>query len=725
MSRSVTEAVTGRRSKWIVLALWIVVLVGGATLAGKLTGVQDNDAESWLPGNAESTKAFSESAAFTSTTAIPAVVVYERSGGLTDADRAKAEADAEEFAGFPELDGQIAGPFPSDDGEALQTILPLSIGDDWVRSIQLAEDIQQQIGGGPDGLDAVVAGPLATTADQADAFEGIDSTLLLVTISVVVVILLITYRSPVLWVLPLVSAAAALMVAEGVVYLLARYAGLTVNAQSQSILTVLVLGASTDYALLLVARYREELRRHEDRHQAMSLAIRRAGPAIVASAGTVVLGMLCLLAAEMNSTQGLGPVLAIGVAVGMLAMLTLFPALLVLMGRWIFWPVRPQYGSAEPTTRGVWAKVGRAIAPRPRLVWVGTALVLAALSIGWTRLDADGLTTAQGFTDEPASTRAEQVVAEHFAVGSGSPAVILTNSGTADRVVDAIAGTEGVEAESVTMLAERNGRSYVEATLTHAAYSDEAAQTVERLRGNVADIDGADALVGGMDAVNLDIQNASTRDNWVVIPLVLVVVLLILMALLRALVAPLVLIATVVLSYGAAVGVSALVFDGVFGFAGADSSFPLFVFVFLVALGVDYNIFLMSRVREEAQRHGTRRGALTGLAATGGVITSAGLVLAGTFSVFITMPLVFLVEIGFAVAFGVLLDTLIVRAVLVTALTLDIGPRMWWPSQLSRSPGAPSDASSDGQFSPAPVLTPAAAHGLDGDRRASEAPVAT
>ncbi len=545
----------------------------------------------------------------------------------------------------------------------------------------------------PDGLNTVVAGPLAVGADQADAFEGIDSTLLLVTVCVVVAILLITYRSPVLWVLPLVSAAAALMLAEGVVYLLARYAGLTVNAQSQSILTVLVLGASTDYALLLVARYREELRRHDDRHEAMNLALHRAGPAILASAGTVVLGMLCLLAAEMNSTQSLGPVLGIGVGVGMVAMLTLFPALLVTMGRWIFWPAKPQYGSNEPTRHGIWSKVGRAIAPRPRVVWVGTALVLAALSLGWTKLDADGLTVAEGFKDEPASAIAAQVVAEHFAVGGGSPAGILTSSSTADQVVEALVKTDGVDGSSVARIADRGGRTYIEATLTDGAYSDAAGDTVQRIRDAVGTLDGARALVGGTDAVNLDMQQASARDNLVVIPLVLLVVLVILILLLRALVAPLILVATVVLSYGAAVGVSALVFDGVFGFAGADSSFPLFVFVFLVALGVDYNIFLMSRVQEEAQQHGARSGALIGLAATGGVITSAGLVLAGTFAVFINMPLVFLVEIGFAVAFGVLLDTLIVRAVLVTALNLDIGHRMWWPSRLSRVPGDADDQS--------------------------------
>lgn len=682
MTRSVTGRLTGRLGKWLVLAAWVVLAVIGSGFASQLLSVQENDNVEWLPGSAESTKAFKEQASFASTDAIPAVVVYVRDGGVTDADLAAAAADVEAFKGFEDLDGEVQGPIPSKDNEAIEVIVPLSIGDDWEKAPDLVEDVREQASDGADGLQVEIAGPLAMVSESAEAFGDLDSNLLLAAVSVVIVILLLTYRSPILWILPLLCAGVAVQTASGVIYLLARYADLTVNAQSQSILQLLVLAASVDYALLLVARYREELRRHEDRHEAMDFALHRAGPAVIASGSTVVLGMLCLIVAEMNSTSGMGPVLGIGVAVGMCAMLTLFPAVLVIFGRWIFWPKRPHFGSDEPTTRGLWAKVGNVIKPRPRFVWVGTAAILGAMALGITQLNANGLSTEEGFTNEPEFAKAEQILGEHFPVGAGDPVVVITN---ADQVgaVSSILGDNPVVA-SVNEPVVVDGRAYVTGTLTAQAYSDEAADAITDIRSEIHGLDGADALVGGTTAINVDMQDASARDNVVIIPLVLAVVLLILIVVLRSLTAPLVLIGTVVVSFGAALGVSALVFEHLFGFAGTDSSFPLFAFVFLVALGIDYNIFLMTRVREEAAKVGTRRGALIGLAATGGVITSAGVVLAGTFSVFLAMPLVFLVEIGFAVAFGVLLDTLIVRGVLVTALNLDIGRFMWWPSKLAK-----------------------------------------
>jgi RND superfamily putative drug exporter len=539
---------------------------------------------------------------------------------------------------------------------------------------------------GADGMVTHLTGPAGNAADSAKAFEGIDTTLLLATVVVVVVILLFTYRSPVLWLLPVMSALVALMAAQGVIYLAAEYGGVDVNTQSRSILTVLVFGAGTDYALLLVARYREELRRHHDRHEAMAEALHRAGPAIIASAGTVVLGMLCLLAAQMNSTQGLGPVAAIGVAVGVLAMVTLLPALLVIFGRWIFWPVRPLEGTPEPTATGIWAKIGTAISRRPRVVWIGTAAVLAVMSLGFVGFDVHGLTTAESFRGTPDSIRGDTVVAEHFESDAGNPLVVVTSADAASDVKDALAGTDGVT--DIGEPVAQGDQVLLQAGLTDPPISDAAFATVERVRDAVHAVDPA-SLVGGNSALNLDVQDASSRDNTVVIPLVLIVVFLILAALLRAVLAPLLLIATVVLSFGAALGVTALVSEHILGVSSADSSFPLFVFVFLVALGIDYNIFLMTRVREEALLIGTRRGALVGLSATGGVITSAGLVLAGTFSVLASLPLTFLTQMGFAVAFGVLLDTIIVRSVLVTALNLDLGDRMWWPSRLSHSQAPP------------------------------------
>jgi RND superfamily putative drug exporter len=539
-------------------------------------------------------------------------------------------------------------------------------------------------------------------ADSADAFKGIESTLLFAAAAVVILILLFTYRSPVLWLLPVITAGISLIGSQALVYLIAKHAGLTVNAQSAGILTVLVFGAGTDYALLLVARYREELRRHADRHEAMAFALHRAGPAVVASASTVILGMLCLLAAEMNSTKGLGPVVAIGIAVALAAMLTLLPALLVIAGRWVFWPVRPRFGSAEPTVTGGWSRVGRRIARRPRLVWAVTAGVLGIMSLGLMGLKAEGLSAKDSFIGTPQSVTGQEALGRHFPAGVGSPLVVIGAASTADEMSTALASTPGVAEVSNPVV--KGDLAYLEGTLVAAPDSKAANAAVDRARDALHAIPGASAKVGGNTAVNLDASRASTHDDKVIIPLILLVVFVILMLLLRAVVAPLILIGTVVLSFAAALGVSALVFHHVFGFAGADTSLPLFVFVFLVALGIDYNIFLMSRVREEARTHGTVRGALVGLSATGGVITSAGLVLAGTFAALATLPLVGFAELGFAVAFGVLLDTIVVRSVLVTALNFDVRGKMWWPSRLAAVPDEPIEE-------PAVDLNPALAGG--------------
>jgi RND superfamily putative drug exporter len=469
-----------------------------------------------------------------------------------------------------------------------------------------------------------------------------------------------------------------------VIYLLAKYAGLTVNGQSQGILTVLVFGAGTDYALLLVARYREELRRHEDRHEAMGFALHRAAPAIVASASTVVLAMICLVFAEMNSTAGLGPVAAIGIAVGLLVMLTLLPALLVVTGRWIFWPSRPRFGSVDPTSRGFWARIADRIAVRPRRVWVVTALVLGVASLGILTLNATGLSTADSYTKEFDSIVGQRVLTQHGLADTGSPVMVVADAAQGQQVKQAMTGVEGIGATTGPVV--KDGVAFLSAPVTDDPTSQAAFDTVDRVRARVHAVPGAHALVGGGSAITTDIEVASGQDNRLIIPLVLAVVMLVLMVLLRAVLSPLLLIGTVVLSFGASLGISALLFRHVLGFAGADASLPLFVFVFLVALGIDYNIFLMTRVREETPEHGTLAASKIALGATGGVITSAGMVLAATFLVLGTMPLVAFAEIGIAVALGVLLDTLVVRSVLVTALNLDLGSRIWWPSRLDRGP---------------------------------------
>ncbi len=677
--------VTHRYVKYVVIVFWLGALALLGPLAGKLTDAQDNDAGSWLPKDAESTQVLERAAAFVPEDTAPAVVVYERPGGLTAQDEQAIADDVRAFGAVELLAGEVVGPQVSQDGEAAQVIVPVSM-EDWDQSIDVVDALRAAGADNPEGLALHVTGPVGAAADSAAAFEGIDSTLLYAAAAVVIVILLLTYRSPVLWLLPLVSAGVALTVAQAVVYLLAENADLTVNAQSAGILTVLVFGAGTDYALLLTARYREELRKNGDRHAAMAVALHRASPAIIASGATVAAGMLCLLFATMSSTAGLGPVAAAGIVVCLLVMLTLLPALLVTVGRWVFWPRVPHLGDAEPTEHGFWARVGDRIALRPRRTWVGTSVVLVIASFGALQLNATGLSTEESFTTEQPSIVGEQVLVDHFTGGVGTPVVVLAHAAAADDVRAAFAGVTGIDPTSVTEPVVADGTAYLEGTLTDEPDSEAAFDTIDRVRDAVHAVPGADAVVGGETAINLDVQRASARDNLVVIPIILLAVLLILVALLRSVVAPLVLMGTVILSFGAAIGVSALVFRHVFDFAGADSSFPLFVFVFLVALGIDYNIFLMTRVREEVQRVGHRRGTLIGLAATGGVITSAGLVLAGTFATLGTLPAVGFAEIGFAVAFGVLLDTLVVRSVLVTALNLDIGPRMWWPSRLARRP---------------------------------------
>lgn len=678
--------VTHRYVKFVVIAFWLVVVAVLAPLGGKLTSVEHNDAKSWLPASAESTKALDKAGVFVDQNTITAVLLYQRDGGLTQQDLAAITGDVQTFGGLDALDGKVVGPVPSQDGEAAQVIIPLNLGSNgWDKAADAVDQIKSEATSG-DGLNLYVTGPAGQAADSSKAFAGIESTLLYAAVGVVVIILLLTYRSPILWLLPVVSAGVALAVAQGVIYLLADNTGLTVNAQSAGILTVLVFGAGTDYALLLVARYREELRKHGDRHEAMAVALHRASPAILASGSTVAISMLALLLATVASTSGLGPVAAIGIVVALAVMLTLLPALLVACGRWVFWPRVPHLGDSEPTEHGFWARVGTRISHRPRRTWVVTALALVVLSFGVVQLNATGLSNAESFRGDMPSITGEQVLEQHFPGGAGSPVVVVADADQAVAVRTAFAGVDGIDGATVTQPVVKDGVAYLEGTLTSAPDSSAASDTVDRVRAAVHAVPDANALVGGSTAINLDVQRASAHDNRVIIPIILLVVFLILTVLLRAILAPLVLIGTVILSFAASLGVSALVFRHVFGYAGTDTSFPLYVFVFLVALGIDYNIFLMTRVREEALRIGHRRGSLVGLAATGGVITSAGLVLAGTFAVLGTLPVVAFAEIGFAVAFGVLLDTIIVRSVLVTALNLDIGPRMWWPSALARRP---------------------------------------
>ena len=537
---AVLTIASGRRAKWAVLVFWLVMLGVFGSLSAKLTGAEQNNIQAWLPGSAQSTKVLALEARLQSPNIFTAVVVYDRpaSGGgflpLTSADRAKATADARQFASVPGVvKSQIAGPIAAANGKAVETIVPVNLGSKGYDGASTAADRLRAISlADAGGLASHIAGPLGNAADSASAFSGISGTLLGATLGVVIVLLLLTYRSPVLWLLPVISAAAALSTSEGVVYLLTKY--LTVNAQSAGILDVLVFGASTDYALLLTARYREELRRHEDRHEAMAIALRRAGPAIIASAATVIASLLTLSAADLNSTKDMGPVLAIGVAVALMAMLTLLPALLVICGRWVFWPARPAFGTEEPSSRGLWARTGGLIARRPRAVWLATVLVLGAMAVGLTGLKASGLTNAQTFRGHPDSVTGQTVIDQNFpaAAGDGAPVQVVANAAQAAPVAAAFRAVPGITA--VTAPVTVDGHAYLNGTLTVPPDSQAAYATVDRVRAATSAVPGADAQVGGTSATSLDVQQANTHDREVIIPVILAVVLVILMLLLRA-----------------------------------------------------------------------------------------------------------------------------------------------------------------------------------------------
>ncbi|WP_433535194.1 MMPL family transporter [Micromonospora sp. CA-249363] len=680
----------------VVVLAWLVIGAVAGPYAGRLGEVSTNDNAAFLPTDAEATRAQDLAGGFVDRQTTPALVVYERSSGITDADRQRVAADAARFAQVPGVVTPLPPPIPSQDGQALQVVVPVDDAEgEQIGSV--VEQVRDIAGGDRDGLSVDVAGPAGLLADLIEVFSAIDGPLLLVTLVVVLIILLIVYRSPVLWIFPLLAAGMSYALAAVFVYLLADADVLKLNGQAQGILTVLVFGAGTDYALLLIARYREELHRHDRPWSAMRAAWRGAAPAIIASGGTVIVSLLCLLLSSLNSNRALGPVAAIGIAATLLVMLTFLPALLVLGGRWAFWPRRPRADQADPRAEhGIWSRVAAFVARHARPIWLSTAVVLAVLTLGLTQLGATILGQSDLFTQRTDSVDGQEVIARHYPAGTGSPATVFTTEQTARQVAQVAKDVPGVAAVRPLTAGPPqenaapkvvDGRVQLEATLTDPPDSDGAERTIRDLREAVHRVPGADAVVGGFTAINVDTSDAAKRDQNVIIPVVLVVIAVILALLLRALLAPLLLIGTVLLSFAATLGLCALLFRHVFGFPGVDSSFPLFAFVFLVALGIDYNIFLMSRVREESVKRGTRAGVLAGLAVTGGVITSAGIVLAATFSALAVLPLVVLVELGTAVAIGVLIDTIIVRSLLVPALAYDIGPKIWWPGRLSRTNG--------------------------------------
>jgi RND superfamily putative drug exporter len=711
------RAKTSGRTKLIRLFVVVLVLLAwfglagvGGPLVGRLSEVQKNDNASFLPKSAESTEVGMLAARFSSTDALPYFVVIERPAGLKPSDSAAVKKFIAGIPSLPfEIKGYSLGPYlaqapaaavPSQDGKALlvpvlldakkasQTIGTSSPLFEGAKALRASAATTLK----PHGLVVYVTGPGGVLADFVTAFGGIDGILLFVALGVVFLILLVVYRSPILPIAVLMTAIFGLAAAAMVVYPLAKNGTLGLNGQSQGILSILVVGAATDYSLLLVSRYREELHDHPSKWVAMAVAWRAAAEPIAASAATVILGLLCLLLSQLGNTRGLGPIGALGIAGALVASLTFLPAVLLLFGRRIFWPIIPRvdHVHAEDSVgrRGIWGRVAAMVGRHPRRTWVLTLVALLACASFAPTLKAGGITQSQLFLNKVESVTGQEVLARHFPAGSGSPVQIIAPRAKAAQALAEVRSVDGVASAFVGQTPGVppkvvDGNVLIQATLTPAADSTAAEAVVEQLRGRLDRV-GSDVLVGGSTAVNLDVRQASDRDLRVIIPAILAVVFVVLMLLLRSLVAPVVLVVANVISFATTLGVAAVMFNHVFDFPGSDPATPLYAFVFLVALGIDYSIFLMTRVREEAAERGTRPGILVGLAVTGGVITSAGIVLASTFSALSLIPILFLVQIAFIVAFGVLLDTLVVRSLLVPAFAYDIGGRIWWPSRPGR-----------------------------------------
>jgi putative drug exporter of the RND superfamily len=697
---SLAELPGGRRTKFAVITVWVVILFAIGPLAGKFEDAQENDPADYLPANAESVRTLDRLDGFPSDDQADAITVFHRDGGLSAADTAAIEGVRTTVnervrpainAERPETVAETGPAQISSDGATALLTTPITVpeeasGDAEDLLTDTPEEIKGELGSLPSGLEAEVTGPAGFAADAVEVFNDINGTLLLATAALVLILLIVIYRSPIFWAIPFFSVLLAELTTRGLGYLIAE-AGVTVTGQSGGILPVLVFGAGTDYALLMVSRYREELRRHEDKHDAIRVTLRRTSPVILASGGTVMAALLTLSFAEVTGTSGLGPIGALGIAMAMVSMLTILPALLTVFGRRAFWPFIPRYGSeGADETHGAWRRIAEWVARGPRRVWIGTTAVLAVMITGLVFLNSD-LTTGNMFRDEVDSVKGQELLEAGFPAGANAPTnVLVTDESRLEDVRTAVAAAPGVA--EVSPRVERGPAGVkLEVTLDQDPYSTAGFDLIPGIRGAAEGAAGDVVLVGGPTAEEYDLRQSASRDNRLIVPIALVVVFLILAALLRAITAPLVLIGTVIVSYFAALGIGAFFFENVFDFPGMGPDLPLFAFIFLVALGIDYNIFLMARVREETLTRGTRDGTIRGLAVTGAVITSAGLVLAGTFSTLAVLPLVFLTEIGFVIAVGVLIDTFLVRSLLVPALVLEIGDRVWWPSALARLAG--------------------------------------
>ena len=701
----------------VLILLWFTAAGIGGPYFGKVNEVSSNDPTTFLPESADATQVQELQSEFTESDSLPAVTVFESDTEITENQLDEISKIVETLPDIDGVEDELSPPIPSDDGLAVQAFVPINPDADTADVVaQVSDELESSV---PEGLSVYVTGPAGFSADLSAAFAGIDGLLLAVALVAVFIILIIVYRSFLLPMAVLATSLFALCAALLTVWWLAKWEVVLLSGQTQGILFILVIGAATDYSLLLVARYREELRAIPDKWTATLRALKGSIEPILASGSTVIAGLLMLLLSDLKSNSTLGPIASIGIVFAMLSALTLLPAILFALGRSAFWPRPVKY---DPDTvasehgipgKGLWPSVAQKVKSRPRTIWIVTTLVLLLGAALATQLKADGVAQSELVLGQSDARDGQEVLGEHFPAGSGSPLQVIAPEDERDTVAEVLLAHAEIEEVSITSEDSPSGTAPItedgievfgppgtpepqptvvndqillQGTLTAAADSQVAAETVRDIRADL-DTTAPSAMVGGVTATDIDTIDASIDDRNQIIPIILAVILGILMILLRSILAPILLIATTVISFGTAMGVSALMFNGVFNFPGADPAVPLFGFVFLVALGIDYNIFLMTRVREESLKHGTRQGVLRGLTVTGGVITSAGVVLAATFAALSVIPILFLVQLAFIVAFGVLLDTFIVRSLLVPALTYDIGRAVWWPSKLSRKTG--------------------------------------
>lgn len=692
----------------LLIALWFGAgAVGGPTF-GKISSVSTNDQASFLPASADSTKVQALQTRFTDSKSIPAIVVYESDSVITPV---QIGSYAQLNQKFMDVDGvvqpengaktTVIGPIVSDDKKAVEFIVPISESAEIKTTVPELRTVANQ--NTPDGVSAYVTGPAGLNADLIKAFSGIDGILLYVALGAVFIILLLVYRSIVLPFIVLLTSIFALSAAIFVVYWFAKWDWIQLNGQSQGILSILVIGAATDYALLLVARYREAFGHVASRWDAITQAVRGSFEPILASAATVIVALLCLLFSDLNSNRSLGPIAATGIVFAFLSAMTFLPAMLVAFGRGSFWPYMPKLQSVDSvhekiklgteTLTGLWKRVGDLIVSKHRYVWIITTIALVIPAIGLLQLQANGVPQTAFILGKSNAVDGQAALARHFDAGSGTPVVVIVPQSKVDATIKTLEQSDGISSATAYVGTANpfaattakpvviDDKVLVNGTLKSASDSDESESVVRQLRDDLYKLDPS-ILVGGVTAIAIDTNDTAQSDLIKIIPIVLLVILIILIVLLRSILAPVLLILTVVLSFAATMGLSALVFNHIFMFPGADASVPLFGFVFLVALGIDYNIFLMTRVREESLMIGTRPGIVYALGRTGGVITSAGVVLAATFAALGIIPILFLAQLAFIVAVGVLIDTIIVRSLLVPALAYDIGRYIWWPSKL-------------------------------------------